>query len=120
MSARDRILRALARVLWRIGSWVLRKLARWSYAKVCAYVELRAGAFDDEADELDEGPRRRWLRARADRWRSVATWLRRRWPDAREALRRADADARRIVDEVPELVPLEQPGLKERQGRRRR
>ena len=43
MSARDRILRALARVLWRIGSWVLRKLARWSYAKVCAYVELRAG-----------------------------------------------------------------------------
>src|SRR5690606_4010863 len=113
-------LRALARVLWRIGSWLLRKVARWGHERVCAYVELRAGAFDDEADELDEGPRQRWLRERAKRWRSVAGWLRRRWPDAREALRRADEAARRIVDDVPEIVPDETPGLAERRGKRRR
>lgn len=115
---RDRILRALARVLWQIGSWLLRKLARWSYDRVATYVELRAGAFDDEADELTDGPRQRWLRSRAERWRSVARWLRRHWPRAAEALRRADEAARRIVDDVPELVPDEAPGFPERKRRR--
>lgn len=122
-ATRDKILRALTRWLWKIGSWVIRELARWTLREVVAYLRIRAGAYAERGRGLvREGKyvaRGRWLQRRARRWRGVARWLEARWPDAQEALDAADARAREAagIDEVPELVPLEVPGLAEVGGR---
>lgn len=110
------LLRGLARILALIGSWVLRRLGQWSLVEVVAYLKVRAQVFAEKGKDRDDAIGA-WYRGRAERWRKVAAWLAKRWPDAERVLDEADALARAEIDKIPEHVDAEK---KPRAVRRRR
>lgn len=104
---KDKILKALAKTLWKIGAWVLVRIAKRGLDQIVAFIRERADHFAGQAANARTAHMRVWLDGRAKRWREVASWLARNWKTARKALRGATDDLRAVVDAVPKNVPLE-------------
>ena len=72
---RSPILQAFIRLLWRVGKWLLRLIARHGAKRLAAYMRVRIDVFADKRKRARTKRRRRWLDGRIHRWRYAVAFL---------------------------------------------
>ena len=103
---RTALLKRLARLLLKVGGWVLKAIARRGRKDLVAYLEVRADLLDARRRRARAALRKEWLALRVRAWRALAKFLREH--DALDdALDDAAARAASLVDRVPESVDQE-------------
>lgn len=96
-----KLLRGLAKILIKIGRWLLGDLLEAKLADMLGYLRRKAARFSAKAKAAKTEARRAWLRMRARNWNAAATWLADHWPDAERLLDDAAARAAAGIDKIP-------------------